>query len=48
LILLNERGILPDNIESQLQLTHFSTLQLQLNNSLDANSIYDFQGIYYI
>lgn len=43
LVLLNERGVLPDNVESQLQLTHFSTLQLK--SLFDTNSTYDFQGI---
>ena len=43
LILSNERGILPDNIENHLQLVHFSTLQLK--NSFHVNSNYDFQGI---
>ncbi|CAF1517292.1 unnamed protein product [Adineta ricciae] len=41
LILSSERGILPDNIENHLQLTHFSTLQLR--NSFDVNSNDDFQ-----
>ncbi|CAM4815440.1 unnamed protein product [Rotaria magnacalcarata] len=41
LLLLNERGILPNNLESLEQLTHFSTLQLK--SSFDTNSIYDFQ-----
>ncbi|CAF5044408.1 unnamed protein product, partial [Rotaria magnacalcarata] len=43
LLLLNERGILPNNLESLEQLTHFSTLQLK--SSFDTNSIYDFQQL---
>ncbi|CAF4084801.1 unnamed protein product, partial [Adineta steineri] len=40
LVISCERGILPDNIHEHLQLTHFSTLQL--NSSFDFNSSYDF------
>ncbi|CAF1368399.1 unnamed protein product [Adineta ricciae] len=40
LVISCERGILPDKIDDQLQLTHFSTLQL--NSSFDFDNTYDF------
>ncbi|CAF0813267.1 unnamed protein product [Adineta steineri] len=39
LVISQERGILPNNIEDHVQLTHFNILQLK--NSLDINNIYD-------
>ncbi|CAF4480991.1 unnamed protein product [Rotaria magnacalcarata] len=41
LVISDTRGILPDNIEDHIQLTHFTTLQLL--SSFDTNNTYDLQ-----
>jgi hypothetical protein len=44
LILSHEKGILPDNTHDHIQLTHFTTLQLQ--SSSDANGTYDLERMF--
>ncbi len=42
LVIFHLRGILPDNIDNDLQLTHFTTLQLEMESLFDANVPYDY------
>jgi hypothetical protein len=44
LVIPQKRGIMPNNIEDYVQLTHFTTLQLC--DPIDANSTYDPQSMF--
>ncbi|CAF2079965.1 unnamed protein product [Rotaria magnacalcarata] len=43
LAILPKRGIIPDNVEGNVQLTHFNILEL--NNPIDANSAYNLEEL---
>ncbi|CAM4972006.1 unnamed protein product, partial [Rotaria socialis] len=43
LAILHKRGIIPDNVEGNVQLTHFNILEL--NNPIDANSAYNLEEL---
>ncbi|CAF3886759.1 unnamed protein product, partial [Rotaria magnacalcarata] len=43
LAILPKRGIIPDNVEGNVQLTHFNILEL--NNPIDANSAYNLEDV---